>query len=114
MHDSDINHAKALATSQEISQTASVTALTFFRNKLNIDLKGDESPVTAADLEIERQARDILAKNFPDHEILGEEFGAGDLSKENIWVIDPIDGTRSFISGHPLFGFLLVAESNNS
>lgn len=112
MHSAEINNASILATANEISRVAGETALSFFRNKLDIDLKSDESPVTAADLKIERQARDIIEKNFPNHEILGEEFGVGDLTKEDIWVIDPIDGTRSFISGHPLFGFLLAYVKN--
>lgn len=97
-----------LTVANEISQMAAKTAMTFFRKKLDINLKGDESPVTVADIQIEKEARKILVTNFPDHAILGEEFGSGDLSKEHVWVIDPIDGTRSFISGHPLFGFLLA------
>lgn len=97
-----------LSVANEISQMAAKAAMTFFRKELDINLKGDESPVTVADIQIEKEAREILALNFPDHAILGEEFGSGDLSKEHVWVIDPIDGTRSFISGHPLFGFLLA------
>ena len=97
-----------LATANEISQVAAETALSYFRKDLDIDLKSDASPVTAADIQIEQEARHLLGKNFPEHSILGEEFGAGDLNKEHVWVIDPIDGTRSFISGHPLFGFLIA------
>lgn len=102
MSDTQFNfqhHCRTVAN--EISQTAAKTAMSFFRKKLNINLKGDKSPVTAADIQIEKEAREILAANFPDHAILGEEFGAGDLSNEHVWVIDPIDGTSSFISGHP-------------
>ena len=101
-------NSSVLAIANEISQMAAKTAMNFFRKELKIDLKGDESPVTVADIQIEKEAREVLASNFPDHAILGEEFGSGDLSNEHIWVIDPIDGTRSFISGHPLFGFLLA------
>lgn len=91
-----------------LAQKASSIALSYFRKQLDIEKKQDESPVTAVDLQIEREVRSLLGKFFPEHEIFGEEYGAGDLSKENLWVIDPIDGTRSFISGLPLFGFLLA------
>lgn len=97
-----------LETAKEIQKAAAVTALKHFRSQLHIDFKSDESPVTAADLAIERAARARIQTNFPDHEVLGEEYGAGDLTKDHVWVIDPIDGTRSFISGHPVFGFLLA------
>ena len=97
-----------LATASEIQKEAATTALRHFRSRLSIDLKPDASPVTVADLAIERAAKARIRARFPDHEILGEEYGAGDLSKDHIWVIDPIDGTRSFISGHPAFGFLLA------
>lgn len=80
----------------------------YFRGALDVEVKGDESPVTVADKQIEMEARDLLATSHPSHAILGEEFGAGDLSADHVWVIDPIDGTRSFISGQPLFGFLLA------
>ncbi|MEX3010495.1 inositol monophosphatase family protein [Hoeflea sp. TYP-13] len=101
-----------IETANEIVCAAAETALGYFRNPLDIDLKGDDSPVTLADRRIEKDARDLLNSRFPDHSILGEEYGAGDLSKVHVWVIDPIDGTRSFISGHPLFGFLLAHMTN--
>lgn len=96
-----------LKTAMEIQNEAANTALKHFRRGISVDLKSDESPVTDADLSIERDARKRILDAFPDHEILGEEFGAGDLTKDHVWVIDPIDGTRSFISGNPAFGFLL-------
>ncbi|WP_112322195.1 inositol monophosphatase family protein [Oceanibium sediminis] len=95
-------------TAHDLAEAARETALRHFRRALDIQLKGDESPVTRADKEIEQQARALLQQRFPDHAILGEEYGAGDLRAEHVWVIDPIDGTRSFICGHPLFGFLLA------
>lgn len=97
-----------LSTAIEIQKEAAATALLHFRTGVSIDVKSDESPVTAADLAVERNARARIQLAFPDHEILGEEFGSGDLTKDHIWVIDPIDGTRSFISGNPSFGFLLA------
>lgn len=71
-------------------------------------MKSDESPVTVVDKQIEREARDLIASLYPGHSILGEEYGSGDLTKDHVWVIDPIDGTRSFVSSHPLYGFLLA------
>ncbi|MDA5397414.1 histidinol phosphate phosphatase [Hoeflea prorocentri] len=97
-----------LETANEVQREAAVTAMKHFRSGLDVDLKSDESPVTAADLAIEFDARARIEARFPGHAILGEEYGAGDLTKDHIWVIDPIDGTRSFISGHPAFGFLLA------
>lgn len=97
-----------LETAGAIQRMAAETALKHFRSPVAIDRKADESPVTAADFAIERDARARIQYAFPDHEILGEEFGAGDLTRDHVWVIDPIDGTRSFISGHPAFGFLLA------
>jgi len=94
-------------TAKGLSAVAAQTAMEYFRQSLSIELKDDASPVTHADKTIEAQVRDQLASLYPDHSILGEEYGAGDLTKEHVWVVDPIDGTRSFISGHPLFGFLL-------
>ncbi len=100
--------ADIAGTAADLARQAAETALRFYRGSLDVDLKGDESPVTQADMAVERQARDLLAQRFPDHAILGEEYGAGDLGASHVWVIDPIDGTRSFICGHPLFGFLLA------
>lgn len=70
-------------------------------------VKADESPVTIADRNTERLIRDRLAAAFPADAILGEEFGVKPGTSGAQWIIDPIDGTRSFITGHPLFGMLL-------
>ena len=86
---------------------ASLTAMSYFRQLLEIETKGDESPVTIADKNVEAQIRESLIKAYPDFGILGEEFGSQNLEAETYWVVDPIDGTRSFISGLPLFGMLL-------
>lgn len=96
------------STAKLIVEGAAKTALAHFRRDININFKTDDSPVTIADLRIEKDARALIQRRFPDHAILGEEFGSGDLTKEHVWVLDPIDGTRSFISGNPLFGFLLA------
>lgn len=95
-------------TACTIAEDASKIAMSYFRAPLEIIEKADESPVTVADRATEECIREAIAKHFPDHSIFGEEFGiSGDLSGKS-WVIDPIDGTRSFISGHPLFGMLMA------
>ncbi len=101
-------NADILSTANLLADQAAKTSSSNFRTGVDIDLKGDQSPVTIADKQIEREARKLLAQNYPDHSILGEEYGSGDLTQDHVWVVDPIDGTRSFISGHPLYGFLLA------
>jgi len=72
------------------------------------DLKSDNSPVTIADREAERTMRAILSGFFPEHGILGEEFGLDRPDARLRWVLDPIDGTRAFITGRPTFGTLIA------
>ena len=74
---------------------------------LQVETKKDETPVTIADRETERALRTKISKKFPDHGIIGEEFGNEREDAEYVWVLDPIDGTKSFISGVPLFGTLI-------
>ncbi|CAO3415068.1 Histidinol-phosphatase [alternative form] (EC 3.1.3.15) [Azospirillum endophyticum] len=80
----------------------------WFRTPVAIDTKPDDSPVTVADREVEAALRRRIAERFPDHGIFGEEHGRDRLESEIVWVIDPIDGTRSFISGWPVYGTLLA------
>jgi len=92
-----------------IAVEASAVPLSHFRGDgLTIDLKTDESPVTAADRATESFIREELAKAFPDHGIFGEEFGVSGSLDGKCWIIDPIDGTRFFITGYPAFGMLLA------
>lgn len=95
-------HAEAMA------HIAARTANSHFRGRLGIEFKADESPVTHADKAVEAELRSYLAAMFPDHGIFGEEEGIDTKGSSHLWVIDPIDGTRSFLSGHPLFGVLLA------
>jgi myo-inositol-1(or 4)-monophosphatase len=79
----------------------------YFRAGVAADLKSDESPVTVADRTAEETLRAVLAQHFPDHGLLGEEFPATRADARYVWVIDPIDGTRAFITGRPSFCTLL-------
>lgn len=91
----------------DLAVIAAEIARAHFRNPLDITLKADESPVTHADLAVETAIRAEIARRFPQHGIYGEEFGKSGAMADGFWIIDPIDGTRSFLSGNPLFGFLL-------
>jgi len=75
-------------------------------------LEGGFDPVTEADRQAERSIRALINEQFPGHGILGEEFGSENADAEHVWVVDPIDGTRSFISGIPLWGTLVGLTHN--
>jgi histidinol phosphatase-like enzyme (inositol monophosphatase family) len=91
----------------EISAAAAAIPMQYFRSPIAVEDKPDESPVTIADRETEAHIRRALERRFPTHDILGEEFGRSGSGADHTWIIDPIDGTRSFICGIPLFGMLL-------
>lgn len=91
----------------QAADAARIIALQYFRQVIPVDDKQDKSPVTQADKEIEHKLRELIRKNFPTHGIVGEEFGRDNDQAEFVWVIDPIDGTKSFATGRPLFGTIL-------
>ncbi len=80
----------------------------YFRQPLTVDDKADLTPVTAADRAAEQVMRSLIESRFPEHGIIGEEFGRVRENAEFVWTLDPIDGTKSFISGVPLFGALIA------
>jgi myo-inositol-1(or 4)-monophosphatase len=83
-----------------------------FRTSINVESKSDSSPVTIADKLAEVKMRELISKEFPDHGIVGEEFGKDNPDAEYVWVLDPIDGTKSFISGALSFGTLIALLKN--
>lgn len=85
----------------------------FFRKKISVEQKDDLSPVTIADKKAEEVLRNIIRKEYPDHGIIGEEFGNENIAAEYVWVLDPIDGTKSFICGALSFGTLIALLHNN-
>jgi myo-inositol-1(or 4)-monophosphatase len=91
-------------------QEAGRITLEYFRGDLEVEHKADQSPVTIADRRAEQQLRATLTRAFPDDGLLGEEFGALEGKSGRRWIIDPIDGTQSFIRGVPLYGVLLGLE----
>lgn len=80
----------------------------YFRTQIKIDSKADDSPVTIADKKAEESMREEIMKQFPGHGILGEEFGEHNSSSSYKWILDPIDGTKSFICGTVTFGTLIA------
>lgn len=92
----------------EVARLTGQVALTHYRTGVDVETKGDGSPVTIADRAAEEAARAWISKRFPNDAILGEEFGAvGDESAQR-WLIDPIDGTKTFVRGVPLWGTLIA------
>lgn len=91
----------------ELAEAASAVTRGWFRGEFRVEDKADESPVTVADRETEKAMRAILAERLPQHGVIGEEWGAERADAEWVWVLDPIDGTRAFVTGNPLFGTLV-------
>ncbi|MGX0876522.1 inositol-phosphate phosphatase/L-galactose 1-phosphate phosphatase/histidinol-phosphatase [Roseovarius sp. MBR-154] len=100
------NLHRRLDTARQIAAAASAVAMAHFRHPLDVASKPDDSPVTIADQETEQAIRSALLDAFPGETIFGEEFGQTG-TQDDMWIVDPIDGTRSFITGLPLFGMLL-------
>ncbi len=96
-----------LKSAQDIAERAGNLALSYFRQKILIEMKENMTPVTVADRKTEEFIRHEIGQRYPEHGILGEEFENTGLDREFVWTIDPIDGTRSFIRGIPLWGTLL-------
>jgi histidinol phosphatase-like enzyme (inositol monophosphatase family) len=105
--DAGADIAALIAAAEAAADAAAAVVRPAFRARLPAELKSDRSPVTAADRSAEQAMRAVLAARFPQHGILGEEFGLENPSAAWRWVIDPIDGTRAFITGRPLFGTLV-------
>lgn len=115
MPNSTLPHATAHPIAPFLSYLASLSAPVakrYFRVPLSVETKADDSPVTMADREIEALLRDAIQEVFSGDDIFGEEHGAERLSASRVWVLDPIDGTKSFISGMPTFGTLIAVTED--
>lgn len=86
----------------------------YFRKNIKIESKNDNSPVTIADQKAEEKMREIIRREFPNHGIIGEEFENYKEDAEFVWVLDPIDGTKSFISGMISFGTMIALLQNGN
>ncbi len=96
-----------LAVAREAAVEAAKVSMKYFDELFDVEFKSDESPVTIADRETETVLRKLLNSSYPEYGIFGEEHGCENIDADFVWVIDPIDGTKSFISGIPLFGMLI-------
>ncbi|WP_373049658.1 histidinol-phosphatase [Thalassovita aquimarina] len=91
-----------------LADLAAPISLAYFRTPLDVERKADLSPVTQADRAVEAAMRQRIAEAFPSHGIFGEEHGNANLDSAHVWVLDPIDGTKSFVTGMPTFGTLIA------
>lgn len=96
------------AFAQELTRASGAIIRRYYRTGYAVDSKSDDSPVTIADREAELELRRLIQQRFPDHGILGEEFGLHQPDASFRWVLDPIDGTKNFISHSYLFGTLIA------
>jgi histidinol-phosphatase len=94
---------KALAAARDAAGAAAEIILHYWREGVDVIVKGDDTPVTVADREAEMAIRAILARALPEAGIYGEEYGADDTSREYLWLVDPLDGTKSFVRRTPFF-----------
>jgi histidinol phosphatase-like enzyme (inositol monophosphatase family) len=99
--------AELTAFGHELADAARAIALRYFRTPIGFERKQDLSPVTVADQAIERELRERIAARYPRHGVVGEEMGHTP-GERFTWYLDPIDGTKSFITGMPLFGVLIA------
>lgn len=98
----------------ELADAARRTVLPWFRQALTVEHKADASPVTRADRETEQCLRSLIRRHYPEHGVVGEEYADENGDRRYRWVIDPIDGTKSFISGMPTFGTLIALLDRNT
>lgn len=91
----------------ELADASGKVIRKYFRTKMTVEDKADDSPVTVADRQTETVMRKMISEEYPDHDILGEEHGYEPTGSRWKWVLDPIDGTRSFVAGMPIFGTLI-------
>lgn len=94
------------------SESAKVINPLFANPDLKVEWKADDTPVTYADKKAEEVMRELISREFPDHGVIGEEFGSVNADAEYTWILDPIDGTRSFAAGSPHFGTLVCLQQN--
>lgn len=107
--------AERLRAAVEVAREAGEITLRHFQStSLGVERKGDDSPVTVADRASEQHLRERIRRLFPDDGIVGEEFGETPGASPYRWVLDPIDGTKTFIQGVPLYGTLVGIESGGN
>lgn len=98
-----MSHSAELATALAAAERAAQIARSCYRQALTVRIKPDASPVTEADVRCEIAIRETIEARFPRHGFYGEETGTRDLDAEHVWLVDPIDGTKAFVRGSPMF-----------
>ena len=97
-----------LAFALAVAWQAGRVTLGHFQTRLDVEKKSDNTPLTIADKQAEQSMRKMITSRFPDHGIVGEEFGNSEAKSQYTWILDPIDGTKSFVSGVPLYANLVA------
>lgn len=100
--------ADLIAFANRMADAAGAAIRPHFRRLDAVETKSDDSPVTVADRTAERVMRDLIEQHYPDHGIFGEEYGIVRGDADYLWILDPIDGTKSFVAGLPIFGSLVA------
>jgi histidinol-phosphatase len=98
-----MERSRHLTVALEAANAAAEVIRHYYRDGVEVSLKPDATPVTRADVESEEVIRRVIGAAFPDHGFYGEETGSRGLDSEYLWLVDPIDGTRSFVRGYPFF-----------
>jgi histidinol-phosphatase len=98
-----MSHSAELKAALEAAEQAAVIARSLFRRNIEVRIKADKSPVTEADVRCEVAIREILEARFPSYGFYGEETGIRDENAENLWLVDPIDGTKAFVREYAMF-----------
>lgn len=98
-----MNRTRYLQVALDAARSAAEVIRHYYREGTEVSLKADATPVTRADIEAEELIRRAIGSAFPDHGFYGEETGSRGLDAEYVWLVDPIDGTRSFVRGYPFF-----------
>lgn len=103
----DLKLSELRKSASEFAKTGGDLTLNYFKKEYRLEFKNDNSPVTNADREAESVIRKLIKERYPNHGIIGEEFGSENEDSDVVWVLDPIDGTQSFIHGIPFYTTLI-------
>src|SRR5688500_475582 len=97
------NNSSELNAALDAARAAADVIRGFYQRNVRIEVKADKTPVTEADVRSEEAIRELLTKRFPSYGFYGEETGKSDMNAESVWLVDPIDGTKSFVRECPFF-----------
>ena len=107
-----MRHSAELQAALDAAEQAAAIALAFYQRNIEVRIKADKSPVTEADIRCEAVIREVLESRFPSHGFYGEESGSRAVDAENLWLVDPIDGTKAFVRGYAMFSTQIALMRN--